>query len=63
MQGVGYVRRAGAWSAIETCLSRSRFISDGAPRSLRAEVHMGDILLWAAVGLLFVAGALALLLG
>ena len=40
------------------------FFSDGAPRTHPAwKVHMGDILLWAAVGLLFVAGALALLAG
>jgi hypothetical protein len=39
----------------------SIYFSDGAPRSPRAEVHLGDILLWAAVGVVFLAGALALL--
>jgi hypothetical protein len=32
-----------------------------AARSIAWKVHMGDMLLWAAVGTLFVAGALALL--
>jgi hypothetical protein len=36
--------------------------SDGTPRiHLARKVHMGDILLWAAVGLLFVVAAIAIL--
>ena len=39
-----------------------RFFSDCAPRThLAWKVHMGNILLWAAVGILFVGAALAML--
>jgi hypothetical protein len=39
-----------------------RFFSDGAPRThLVRRVHMGNILLWAVVGAVFVAAAVAIL--
>jgi hypothetical protein len=36
------------------------FFSDSAPRSPALKVHMGDILLWAVVGFLFVVAALVI---
>ncbi len=38
------------------------FSATGRRTYLTRKVHMRDILLWAAVGLLFVAGALAILI-
>ena len=50
-------RRAGAWSARKQLPHKAT-----ARRAHIAwKVHIGDILLWAGVGFLFVAGALALI--
>jgi len=50
------MRRAGAWSARQDLPeSLPILFSDGTPRThLARKVHMGNILLWAGVGLLFV---------